>query len=59
MAVSRSAEEIGPGDWRKTGPAGVANPFPEIVERNGHKFWVVMDAQTPNRAVRIDGRYWV
>jgi hypothetical protein len=58
MAVSRSADEIGPGDWRKTGPARVENPFAEIVQRNGHKFWVVMDADTPNRAARIDGRYW-
>lgn len=58
MAVSRSAEEIGPGDWRKVGPARVANPFPELVRLNGHKLWIVMDANTPNRAARIDGRYW-
>jgi hypothetical protein len=58
MAVSRSADEIGPGDWRKAGPARVANPFPEIVQRNGHKFWVVMDPKASNCAARIDGRYW-
>jgi hypothetical protein len=58
MAISRSAEEMGPGDWRKAGPARVANPFAEIVERNGHKFWVVMDPLAVNRAARIHGRYW-
>lgn len=58
MALSRSAEEIGAGDWRKIGPAQVANPFEEIIKRNGHKFWVVMDPLAPNRAARIDGRYW-
>jgi hypothetical protein len=58
MALSRSAEEIGPGDWRKIGPAPVANPFDEIVKLNGHKFWVVLDALAHNRAARIDGRYW-
>lgn len=58
MALSRSAEEIGPGDWRKAGPARVANPFEEIVKYNGHKFWVVLDPLAANRAARIDGRYW-
>ncbi len=58
MAISRSTEAIEPGDWRKTGPARVANPFREIAERNGHKFWVVMDPSASNRAARMDGRFW-
>lgn len=58
VALSRSAEEIGPGDWRKTGPAPVANPFEEITALNGHKFWVIMDPLAHNHAARIGGRYW-
>jgi hypothetical protein len=57
IALSRSAEEIGPGDWRKTGLVDV--------DRSGmlgpnvwHKWWVVMPAGEPNRAARIDGKYW-
>lgn len=58
VALSRSAEEIGPGDWRKLGPAPLTNPDVDVPAHNGHKFWVVLDPRAANRAARIDGRYW-
>lgn len=58
MAVSKSPEDIAPGDWRKLGPAEVSNPKDMTPPKNGHKFWVVMDPKNVNHAVRIDGRYW-
>jgi hypothetical protein len=58
MALSRSAEEIGPGDWHKAGEAPIANPQDQFEGRPGHKWWVVMDPRGTNRAARIRGRYW-
>ena len=55
MALSKSAEEIAPGDWTKAGPVPVADTSGR---RAGHKFWIVMDPLRLNRAARIDGRYW-
>ena len=55
MALSRSAEEIAPGDWKKAGPVPVADT---PGRRWGHKFWVVMDPWRANHAARIQGRYW-
>jgi hypothetical protein len=58
MALSRSAEEIGPGDWERTGQAPLKNPEDLLGGRPGHKWWVVLDPAKFNRAVRIQGRYW-
>lgn len=58
MALSRSPEEIRPGNWRKVGQAPLANPEDLVGGRTGHKWWVVMRAGENNRAALIDGRYW-
>ncbi len=58
MAVARSAEEIGPGDWTKTGQVPLANPGDLFRGRPGHKWWVAMDPKRVNRAAKVDGRYW-
>lgn len=58
MALAKSAEEIGPGDWRKIGLLSFTNPEALINPQDFHKWWVVMDAERPNRASRIDGLYW-
>ncbi len=55
MAISRSAEEIAPGNWKKAGPVLLADT---AGRRGGHKFWVVMDPKRVNHAAKIDGRYW-
>lgn len=55
MALSRSAEEIGPGDWQKVGPIPLTDT---PGRRGGHKFWVIMDPFQVNRAAKIQGRYW-
>jgi len=57
MALSESAEEIGPGDWQKIGLIRFTNPEALLNSKNWHKWWVVMEARRPNRAARIDGRY--
>jgi hypothetical protein len=58
MALSRSAEEIGPGDWEKRGQVPLHNPEALLEGKPGHKWWVVMDGGGGNRAAHIDGRYW-
>src|ERR1039458_207156 len=58
MALSRSEEEIGPGDWEKAGQTPLRNPQDLLQGRPGHKWWVVLDPQGNNRAARIRGRYW-
>jgi hypothetical protein len=58
MALSKSAEQIAPGDWRKIGPVPLTNPQDLPWKVDGHKFWVVMDPVRFNRAAAIDGRYW-
>lgn len=55
MALSKSAEEVAPGDWAKAGPVPLADT---PGKRRGHKFWVVMDPLRVNRAAKIRGRYW-
>ncbi len=59
MALAASAEEIGPGDWRKIGLVTFANPQALINPGDYHKWWVVTDARRPNRAARIDGHWAV
>jgi len=58
MALSESAEDIGPGQWHKVGEAPVANPDALSQGQRGHKWWVMMDARQPNQAAHIQGRYW-
>lgn len=58
MAIARSPERVGPGDWTKLGLVSFTNPEALINPDDFHKWWVVMDARRPNQPVRIDGRYW-
>jgi hypothetical protein len=55
MALSKSPEEIAPGDWKKAGPLPLAET---PGRRGGHKFWVIMDPRRVNSAAKIQGRYW-
>jgi hypothetical protein len=48
---------IGPGAWLKQGPLVYANP--EALCGDTHKPWILMDPYHPNRAVRVDGKYWL
>jgi len=56
-AVSKSATEVGPGDWEKIGLIKYTNP--EIVGYDAHKAWVVIDAGHPNIPAKINGEYWI
>ena len=58
MAKSKSAEEIGPGDWEKLGQVKITNPEDFTYETGWHKWWVIMDAYQPNRAAKIGEKYW-
>ncbi len=58
MAKSKSAEEIGPDDWEKLGQVQITNPQDFTYEIGWHKWWVIMDAYKPNRAAKIEGKYW-
>jgi hypothetical protein len=55
-AVSRSAEAVGPGDWKYLGPLPFANPQ-DCPQGTTHKPYIVQDAYHPNQAARINGRY--
>lgn len=58
MAISKSGEEIGPGDWEKTGKIKITNPN-ALMDRHGqHKFWVIMDPYKFNTAAKIKNKYW-
>jgi hypothetical protein len=56
MALGRSREEMGPGDWEKADQVPLRNPADLL--QGGHKWWVVLDPLASNRAARIRGRYW-
>jgi len=58
IAVSKSSEEIGPGDWEKLGEIQYTNPEAKMNPRSGHKFWVVMNPYKSNHAAKIKGKYW-
>lgn len=52
-----SAADPQAGDW---GPIEVLRfTNPEALPGGTHKPWVVMDAQRPNRAALVDGKYWL
>ncbi len=57
LAISKSATDVGPGDWIKQRPIKYINP--ELVGYDAHKAWVVMDPYRPNTPVRIEGKYWL
>ncbi len=57
-AVCTNPDDPGPGSWRVVGPLKFANPS-ALSGGGTHKPFVVMDALRPNRAARVDGRYWL
>ena len=57
-AVCENPDDPGPGHWRLLGSLKWANP--SLLSGGGtHKPFVVMDALHPNRAARVDGRFWL
>ena len=58
QAVCRTPEDVGPGRWEFLGPLAFANPA-DLVGKGTHKPFIVMEAHRPNRAARVDGRYWL
>ncbi len=56
-AISKSAVEVGPGDWVKQGLVEFSNP--ELLGINGHKAFVVLDPYRPHVPARIEGKYWM
>jgi len=56
QAICRSATEVGPGAWEFLGPLVFTNPD-AACEGTTHKPYVVQDADRPNQAACIDGRY--
>jgi hypothetical protein len=58
MALARSSEAIGPGDWSKAGQVPLSNPADLHGGRPGRKWWVAMEPKKTNRAALVDGRYW-
>ena len=56
-AVSRSEDDVGPGQWTKLGPLEYANPL--ALCGDTHKPWVLMDSHRPIVAAKIDGMYWL
>ncbi|MGA2661522.1 MAG: hypothetical protein ABSH34_28915 [Verrucomicrobiota bacterium] len=58
QALAKSAEAVGPGDWKKTGKVEVSNPDDLIARDGWHKWWVVMDPWALNHAAKIDGKFW-
>ena len=58
MALSKSPELIGPGDWKKIGPVEIENEEGFMNPFGWHKWWVVMDGTRNNHAALIKGKYW-
>lgn len=57
-AVCETPDDPGAGRWRFLGPLKFSNP--EALAGGGtHKPFVVMEARRPNRAARVDGRFWL
>jgi len=57
-AVCETPDDPGPGRWRLLGPLKFANPS-ALAGGATHKPFIVMDARHPNRAARVDGRFWL
>ncbi len=58
IAISKSDEEIGPGDWKKAGEINYTNPEAKLNPSSAHKFEVIMDPYKPNHTSKIKGKYW-
>lgn len=56
-AISKSATEVGPGEWEKLGLVPFTNP--ELLGTNGHKAFIVLDPYRPHIPARIDGKFWM
>lgn len=57
-AICRSKEDIGPGRWQKVGPLEFTNPG-DLAGKTTHKPFIIMEANRPNVAARINGRFWL
>ncbi len=57
-AVCATPDDPGPGQWRILGPLKFTNPS-ALAGGFTHKPFVVLDARRPNRAARVDGRFWL
>ena len=57
QAVSRG-QDAGPGQWRALGPLSFVNPG-ALAGGEPEKPFIVMDAEHPNQAARVDGRLWL
>lgn len=57
-AICTNTDDPGPGSWRIVGPLKFSNPS-DLSGASTHKPFVVMDARRPNRAARVDGRFWL
>lgn len=57
-AVCTNPDDPGPGNWRVVGPLRFSNPS-DLSGGGTHKPFVVMEARHPNRAARVDGRFWL
>jgi predicted GH43/DUF377 family glycosyl hydrolase len=58
MAISKSPEDIGPGDWEKINPVQIKNEDALLNRLGWHKWWIVMDAKKNNSAAIINNKYW-
>lgn len=47
-----------PGTWQMESPLAFTNPA-DLLGGTTHKPWVVTEARRPNRAARVDGRFWL
>jgi hypothetical protein len=58
QAVCPGGLDAGPGHWKMEGALVFANPS-DISGGSTHKPFIVMEADHPNQAARIDGRFWL
>lgn len=58
VALSKSVEEVGPGDWIKQGPVQIVNETAFMNPVGWHKWWIIMDPKKNNRAAKIKNKYW-
>jgi len=57
-AVCTNPDDPGPGSWLLRGALKFTNPS-ALTGGSTHKPFVVMEALRPNRAARVDGRFWL
>lgn len=56
-AIAEGKNMVGPNNWIKLGPLKYTNPQDLLGET--HKPWILMDPYQPNRAVKINGKYYL